>query len=127
MEAEELQGVPLFASLPADEMDIVAANLSRAWVHAGKNVAKEGDFAYKFSAILSGEATVSRDGEVVATLGEGDVFGEMALPADHRRNANVVAMTELHMATMLSWDFRTTMESCPTFKSAIDALIDSRS
>lgn len=127
MEIEDLQGVPLFASLPAEELTIVAENLSRTWVQKGKHIAKEGDFAYKVCAVLSGTATVERNGEMVAELAAGDVFGEMALPDDQRRNADVIAGDDLFLAVMLSWDFRSAMDSCPVFKSKIDDLIASRS
>jgi len=127
MDTKDLQGVPLFASLPDDELEIVAANLSRTWVQKGKYIAKEGDFAYNLCAVLSGTATVERNGEVIADLTTGDVFGEMALPDDHRRNADVIAGNDLFLAIMLSWDFRAAMETCPVFKSKIDDLIAARS
>lgn len=127
MEIEDLQGVPLFSALPEGELATVAANLSRTWVQKGKHVAKEGDFAYKLCAVLSGTASVERDGERIAELSEGDVFGEMALPEDQRRNADVIAGDDLFLAVMLSWDFRSAMETCPVFKSKIDELIASRS
>lgn len=126
MDTKELHGVSLFASLPDNELEIVAANLSRTWVQKGKHIAKEGDFAYKVCAVLSGTATVERSGELIAELAAGDVFGEMALPDDERRNADVIAGDDLFLAVMLSWDFRATMDTCPVFKARIDELIESR-
>jgi len=114
MEIEDLQGV-------------LASNLSRTWVQKGKHIAKEGDFAYKLCAVLSGTATVQRNGDQLAALSAGDVFGEMALPDDERRNADVIAGDDLFLAVMLSWDFREALEPCPVFKSKIDELIASRS
>lgn len=127
MQIEELQAIPLFATLPADEQETIAAGCSVTWVMKGKHIAKEGDFAYKFWAILSGTATVASGDRVIAELSAGDVFGEMAMIEDDRRMADVIAGDDLHLATMLSWDFRAALDSCPTFKAAIDEIIANRS
>lgn len=127
MQIDELQAIPLFASLPAEEQEIISQGCSATWVMKGKHIAKEGDFAYKFWAILSGTASVVSGDKAIADLKAGDVFGEMAMIEDDRRNADVVAGDDLHLATMLSWDFRSALDSCPNFKAAIDDIIASRS
>ncbi len=55
----------------------------------------EGDFGHGFFAIEDGTAEVLRDDTVVASLGPGDVFGEIALLASGRRTASVVATTPM--------------------------------
>jgi CRP-like cAMP-binding protein len=45
--------------------------------------------------VLSGEVDVRRDGDLVATLGAGDVIGELAILRNQLRSAAVVATTPL--------------------------------
>ena len=44
-------------------------------IHSGKTVVREGDVGREFMIILSGTASVSREGSKFATLGPGDFFG----------------------------------------------------
>jgi CRP-like cAMP-binding protein len=47
--------------------------------------------------LLDGTASVTRDGQRVATLTAGDVVGELAVLSGHPRNATVAAETELRI------------------------------
>jgi CRP-like cAMP-binding protein len=62
----------------------------------------------------------------VAELGPGDFFGEMALPDDGRRNADVVALERSHLAKMMVWDFQHLREAIPAVAERIDATIAER-
>jgi CRP-like cAMP-binding protein len=55
-------------------------------------------------AITSGSATIIQNGEVIRTLGRGDVFGEVAVLASGRRTATVVATTPMKLLTVLNRD-----------------------
>ena len=67
----------------------------------GEIVIQEGTKGTSAFIILSGAVEVlKRSGDkdiVVATLGEGQVFGEMGLIEDRPRSATVKAMTELRL------------------------------
>ena len=98
MKAEEIAAVPLFAALARDELERVASVSRPLHLSAREVVVNEGEFAFDFYALTAGAADVMRAGERIATLGAGDVFGEMGLvpPGDRaratrRRNASVVA------------------------------------
>jgi CPA1 family monovalent cation:H+ antiporter len=77
--------------------------------------------------ILSGHADVKIDGEVVATLGPGDVFGEMSLATGARRSADVVSTAQMVVAQMMIWDFRSLVGKHPEVKDRIDQLVADRS
>jgi CRP-like cAMP-binding protein len=66
-------------------------------------------------------------GETVATLGPGQVFGEMALAEDLRRNADVTATELTVMASLMAWDFREALNRYPEFAERVEQLVVSRS
>ena len=54
-------------------------------------IIKEGGFSNDFYGIEDGTAKVERDGEELAELGPGDVFGEQGLLEKQERSATVTA------------------------------------
>ena len=75
MEPQELIAVPLFAGLDSRERVVVGRYADEVDVPAGRVLARDGRGAYAFFAVEDGMAEVVRGGEVVGTLGPGDVFG----------------------------------------------------
>ena len=65
-------------------------------VEPGRRLTREGASGSEFFLIESGQAGVSRAGQPVAVLGEGDHFGEIALLVPKRlRTATVVALEDM--------------------------------
>ena len=75
-------------------------SVSREHFHSGEAVFEQGDFGDKLYVVVKGEADVQRDGQSLATLKNGDVFGEMALISDHPRSAAVMAKTPLDLISI---------------------------
>jgi CRP/FNR family cyclic AMP-dependent transcriptional regulator len=57
-------------------------------------------------AIESGTAEVRRDGGVVASVGPGDVVGELGVLEKGMRNASVVATSSMRLIRMTNWDVK---------------------
>jgi CRP-like cAMP-binding protein len=74
-------------------------------VPARQPVFQQGDVGDHFFVIESGEADVIGDGQVVATLGPGVGFGEIALLRRIRRTATVRANSELRLKALRSDHF----------------------
>jgi CRP-like cAMP-binding protein len=56
--------------------------------------------------IEEGDAEVRKDGELVWTLGAGDVFGEIGLLATGTRTASVVATSPMRLVAMFSREYK---------------------
>ena len=113
-----LKKVPIFSQLERRPLERLAKLMNTRAVRAGEVIIKEGDQAAGFFVISSGKAEVVRgaDGdspEVLATLGAGDFFGEMALFEGFPRNATVRAVDDSECLVMTRWDFTAEMKTHP--------------
>ncbi|MGH3348201.1 MAG: MFS transporter [Nocardioides sp.] len=95
-----LRHVPMLRILPLPSIEQLARGLKPVTVPAGDPVFSQGDVGDRFFVIESGEADVVGDGAVVATLGPGDGFGEIALLRRSRRTATVLARVELRLRAL---------------------------
>ncbi|KQM81468.1 MFS transporter [Agromyces sp. Leaf222] len=95
-----LRQVPMFRALPLPSIEQLARGLEPVAVVAGAVVFRQGDAGDRYYVVESGEADVLGDGRVVATLGAGEGFGEIALLRRTRRTATVAARTALELRAL---------------------------
>jgi CRP/FNR family transcriptional regulator, cyclic AMP receptor protein len=95
VELERVQAVPLFGDLDAHDLAIVARWIEEVRAGPGELLIEQDSMPYELFLIEEGTVDVVRDGEPLATLGAGDVVGEIALLAQRRRMASVVARTDI--------------------------------
>lgn len=93
IEPERLRSLPLFGDLDAHDLSHVARWVEEMRAAPGDLLIEQGSMPYDLFVIEEGAVDVVRDGEPIASLGVGDVVGEIALLAQHRRMASVVART----------------------------------
>ena len=102
-----LEGTPVFGALERPALELIAEHLERRLLPPGRLVVAEGDGAREMYVLESGavEVFVHRvpgDGDdlVVARLGRGDCFGEMALLDIQPRSATVRTLDETSLLVL---------------------------
>jgi len=123
---DTLKKVPLFSQCSRKELTKIAGLSTRVPVRAGKEVTAEGEMGREFLIIVSGAATVHRDGVPVAKLGPGDYFGEIALLAHTPRTATVVADTDLIVDAFNRHEFAALLDTSPTLARELLVSVASR-
>lgn len=127
-DAALLRQVPMFAALPLPAIERLARGLQPIVVPAGQGVLRQGDAGDRYYLIQSGEAEVVGDGRVIATLGPGEGFGEIALLRSTRRTASVLARSELRLRSLDSARFLSVVlgytPSARQASSAVDDLLE---
>jgi len=111
--AELIRGVPLFSDLDDKTVERLAGEFIERHFDAGAAIATEGVDGLNFFVVASGEADVSVRGEVIAKLGPGASFGEVALVDKSARSATVTATTPMVAFALPIWSFRPFVEQRP--------------
>jgi CRP-like cAMP-binding protein len=111
--AELIKGVPLFADLDDKTVERLAGEFIERHFDTGAAIATEGVDGLNFFVVASGEAEVSVRGDVLATLGPGASFGEVALVDKSARSATVTATTPMVAYALPIWSFRPFVEQRP--------------
>jgi CRP/FNR family transcriptional regulator, cyclic AMP receptor protein len=126
MDESRLGSIPLFAGLSRKERRAVAQRADEVDVENGRELVREGEFAYEFFAIEEGTAEVKRGDQHLADLGPGDFFGEMGLIENAPRNASVIATSPLMVVVMTGSAFRQIDRELPEVAKQIRKAIDER-
>jgi NTE family protein len=93
--AEFLRNVPMFAGLPQETIERIAARAVTTRLHAGEWLFRQGDPADGVHVVVSGRLDVvsgnHQEDELLRVLGPQSVVGELALLADSERSASIRA------------------------------------
>jgi predicted acylesterase/phospholipase RssA/CRP-like cAMP-binding protein len=96
----------LFASLSADAMTALQAQLTPVTLMSGEVLFKEGEPSDSLYIVVSGRlrvvsrATDDQSERLVADLGHGEIVGEMGLVCNEPRSATVVAIRDTNLAKL---------------------------
>jgi CRP/FNR family transcriptional regulator len=108
---ELLTRVPLFAELSGAELDHIASVAVPRSFPKGVRVFHEGDHSDACYIVRAGDLRVTRehsDGRAIAlaTLGPGDIFGELAMLDGGTRSASVETLTDAELLALPAPDVR---------------------
>ena len=127
MDVSQLKSVDLFAEVPDEALSKIAPFTKVDEFAEGREVVKEGGFANDFYVITEGTAKVERDGEHLADLGPGDVFGEQALLEKQQRSATVTATETLRVIKIEHWELARMKQAMPEVVDQLVKKVEERS
>ena len=108
-----LAQVPLFSACSTRDLGKIAKAADRINMVAGTTIITQGTAGKQAFVLLSGSATVKRNGKKVATLGTGAVVGELSLLDHGPRTASVIAETECVMLVISQRQFLGVIDAIP--------------
>jgi len=110
-----LKRIPLFAGLSEKEIASVLGTAKERSFADGEQIIREGHEGGRgFYLVMDGTAKVSKGDTVLAQLGPGEYFGEMALVLDDTpRTADVTATSPMTALLITQWDFRALIKNHP--------------
>ena len=114
-QAALLAQVPMFSACSKKELQALAKRSEDRTVPAGTAVVREGEAGDAFYVIVSGQAEVERSGTVVATIGPGAFFGDLALLDKAPRNATVTAKTDMELIVLGQPEFSAMLDEAGGF------------
>ena len=106
MDPNRLKEIEIFSNLSDEEAKRLAAFASETSVAEGQILMKQGDYSTELIMIEEGTAEVIQDGKKVATLGKGDVIGEIGIFERTQRNADVIAASPMRVIKLTHWEIR---------------------
>jgi CRP-like cAMP-binding protein len=126
---ELLAGAPALSHLPDPVLEDLASRLTEERYRSADRVVVEGETDDRLYFIVEGRAeasTIGPSGIVpLATLGPGELFGELSLlEAGSSRQATVTAVEPLLLLSLRATDFRLALDAHPEGRSAFERLAD---
>jgi CRP-like cAMP-binding protein len=126
VDQSRLAAIPLFASLPAEQLQAVAAVASERTFEKGETLTEEGSFGHGLFVIEEGTAEVQQEGTTIRSAAKGDVIGEIAVLAAGRRSATVVATSSLRVIALFKPDVWALERQAPEVAETLRGLIERR-
>jgi uncharacterized protein YhbP (UPF0306 family) len=121
-------------NLPTQYVESIITSLQSVTVPSGELIVRQGTPADKLFIVVEGGAEVVRDEngheQKIASLGPGDLFGEVAIMRDQPRSASVRATGETKLLALERDGFRDliaqSMEITPDFDQVIRSRLDAQ-
>jgi CRP-like cAMP-binding protein len=123
-----LSRVKALQCLPAEEVIRLIPHMKSAAFKEGEIILEEGAVGDRLYFILSGKVSVIRSNapKKIATLGPGDIFGEIALFVSQTRKATVVAETPVKVWELPKRDFDYLRDRYPALQKAFHKIVEER-
>lgn len=95
-----LQQIDFFKGCTQRQVDDIAKMALDRHLSPGEILCEQGAFESDVFVLVEGEAAVRLDGAQVATVGAGEVVGELAMIKGGHRTATIQAVTPLHVIVL---------------------------
>lgn len=121
-----IKSVPLFSRCSKRELQVVASLADELDFPAGRELTNEGARGAEFVVLVEGAAEVRRNGRKIATLGDGDFLGEIALVTGEPRTATVTTTAPSRLLVITAASFRRLLRDSPSIQGKVLEAVASR-
>jgi CRP-like cAMP-binding protein len=126
VDVERLRRLPLFGELDHHDLSTISHHVGEVEMSEGEVLFEQGSIPYEMFVIEEGTAEVTKDGEVLKTLGPGDVVGEIALLRFQRRMGTVRVTSPLRAVTVSADDLHVIEEEMPEIAGQLRSIMAAR-
>ena len=124
--AARLASIELFDGFSPEELARVGELTDEVDAEVGAVLTEQGKPGQEAYVIVSGTASVVIGGEVMTTLGAGELVGEMSLIDNRPRSATVRADTPMHLLALDVRSFKKLLDELPAANRAVMAKLSER-
>ena len=122
----DLESLPIFASLPHEQVERLAKYAEALDVPAGTELTHEGRYEGPVYAVLSGYIGIQRGGKTVDTIGPGGFLGEIAAIDGGARTATGWAIEDARVVAISPRQFNAVLEEAPELRAAVMSAMEER-
>lgn len=123
---DHLRNVSLFSSCTTKDLEKIAKAGDTLTLPAGSVIIDQGQTGREAFVIISGEATVRRNGKKITSVGAGAVLGELSLLDHGPRTATVTCETECEVIVIDQRHFSAVLSDVPAVAQKIMASMAAR-
>jgi CRP-like cAMP-binding protein len=123
---DSLRNVPLFSACTKKELEKVAKAVDEITMTAGTLLVDQGQTGREAFVVIDGAVAVKRNGRKIATLGAGDVVGELSLLDHGPRTATAVCETDCTLLVIDQRRFLGVIDDVPSISHKLLAALASR-
>lgn len=123
---DTLRAVALFSGCTNKELEKVARASDEISMTAGTLIVDQGQTGREAFVIMSGDVTVKRNNRKVATLGAGDVVGELSLLDHGPRTATAICETDCTLLVIDQRRFLSVIDDVPAISHKLLGSLASR-
>lgn len=126
MDTSQLKRFALFEGVEDEKLAKIAPFTQLVEFPEGKIIIEEGGYSNDFYAIDEGKVSVTKEGDEVAKLGPGDVFGEQGLLEHEQRSATVTAKSTVRVLKIENWELMRMRKAMPEVIEQLKQTVASR-
>lgn len=125
--AERLATIDALAELSLGQRRVLAELADEVVAGPGETLMAQGELGHEFLMLEDGHADVVMDGELINTVGPGDVIGELSILSDGApRTASAIATSEVRGIVLTARFMREMHDRMPAAGAAIDRIAAAR-
>jgi CRP-like cAMP-binding protein len=123
---DRITHVEMLHTLSPSEVQAIIPLLKAITVEPGAVLCREGEPGDAMFMIVTGEAEIYKGQQLMALLGPGEMFGEMALLTGEERSASVIARSPMELYELDKLDFDGMLNHAPHLASGLSRILARR-